>query len=128
MSKKKMWVQVILQCRCPQCHEGLLFNHKNPYDLSQKILDMKTNCEVCGQKTELETGFWFGTGYVSYGLSIGVVVINMLLFTGIVGWQGDFIYIYFLVYNALVLTLLMPLLMRYSRMIWLSAFVSYIKK
>ena len=29
---------------------------------------MYENCPVCSQKYDLEPGFWYGTGYVSYGL------------------------------------------------------------
>ena len=36
-------------------------------------MDMNKECPVCGQPTEIEVGFYYGTGYVSYVLSILIV-------------------------------------------------------
>ncbi|MFA9206393.1 MAG: hypothetical protein ACEQR6_06930, partial [Burkholderiaceae bacterium] len=51
--------------RCPRCREGKLFVSSNPYHLSS-ITTMNEKCPVCGQPTEIELGFYYGTGYVSY--------------------------------------------------------------
>ncbi len=42
---------------------------------------MYERCPKCGQLIELETGFWFGTGYVSYALAIILSGINFVFFS-----------------------------------------------
>jgi hypothetical protein len=112
-------------CRCPHCRQENLFHHSNPYDLSKKILDMKANCTTCGQRTELETGFWWGTGYISYGLAVIISFINVLWFSPIFGWETIYSVWGFLLANALVLMISMPWLVRFSRVFYLSFFVRY---
>ena len=58
--------------RCPRCRQGEMFKNKNPYGKFSinYVLDMHRSCSVCGQLFELETGFYYGTGYVSYGLTV----------------------------------------------------------
>jgi len=114
-------------CRCPHCRQENLFNHSNPYDLSKKILDMKTECSTCGQITELETGFWWGTGYVSYGLAVIISLLNVVWFSPIFGWDTIYSVWGYLFANAFVLMLSMPWLVRFSRVFYLSFFVSYDK-
>src|SRR3989337_3923605 len=53
----------VLTCRCPRCREGKLF--QNPLSISlKKNLQMNKVCPVCGQPTEIEIGFYYGTSYV----------------------------------------------------------------
>ena len=59
--------------KCPRCREGKLFTSSNPYDLSN-ITKMNDHCPVCGQQTEIEVGFYYGTGYVSYALTVAYFV------------------------------------------------------
>ena len=42
---------------------------------SNKMVD---NCQVCGQRTQFEPGFYFGTGYVSYALTVGFSIITFV--------------------------------------------------
>ena len=51
-----------LSNRCPRCREGKLFVKSNPYDFSN-ITTMNEHCPVCGQPTEIEVGFYYGTGF-----------------------------------------------------------------
>ena len=39
---------------------------------------MNKNCLVCGQATEIEVGFYYGTGYVSYVLSIVICALSLI--------------------------------------------------
>jgi hypothetical protein len=48
---------------------------------------MPENCPVCEQKFDLQTGFYFGTGYVSYGLTIFISLIT-LCFMVVCRWHG----------------------------------------
>lgn len=89
---------------------------------------MHSHCPVCGQPTEIEVGFYYGTGYVSYALTIAISVATFLawwIFIGL-GIYDNRVF-WWLGLNATLLILLQPLLMRLSRSIWISWFVSYDK-
>lgn len=87
---------------------------------------MHEHCPVCRQKFELETGFWFGTGYVSYALSVALSVFNLVWYWVIFGisWQDNSVFIW-LVVNGLILLICQPWLMRFSRVLYLYFFVHY---
>ena len=87
---------------------------------------MPENCPVCGQKFDLQTGFYFGTGYVSYGLTIIISFITLILwwFTIGMGIKDNRIW-YWLLSNAAFLVLLQPYLQRLARSIWIAIFVKY---
>lgn len=87
---------------------------------------MHERCPVCGQKTELELGFWYGTGYVSYALMVAFSVFNFLWYWLFFGFSLDDNSIYiWLGVNATILLLSQPLAMRLSRTIYLYFFVRY---
>ena len=114
--------------RCPRCRRGHMFKNSNAYkkiNLSY-ILDMPETCPECGQWYDLEQGFWYGTGYVSYALAVAVSVatfIAWLVFFG-VSTEDNRVF-YWLALNGLLLVFLQPWLMRLSRVIYLYFFVSY---
>ena len=84
---------------------------------------MKPNCTVCGQRTELEPGFYHGTGYVSYALTVGYSIITFVVWilTTHIG-IGDKRTFWWLILNVVSLILLQPWVMRISRVLWLSWF------
>jgi hypothetical protein len=87
---------------------------------------MYDQCEVCGQEFDLEPGFYYGTGYVSYGLSIAFCVATFIAWWVLIGFSfGDNRFFWWVGINAALLIALQPLLMRLSRAIWLSFFVKY---
>lgn len=87
---------------------------------------MPTQCEVCGQPMEIEVGFYYGTGYVSYALTVAISVAVFVAYWVLVGISiNDNSLFYYLGINALVLVLSMPYIMRLSRSIWLSFFVKF---
>jgi hypothetical protein len=87
---------------------------------------MNEKCPVCGQPTEIEVGFYYGTAYVSYALTIAFSVATFVAWWVLIGmslddnrffgWMGT---------NAVLMILMQPLFMRLSRSIWLSWFVAY---
>lgn len=115
------YIKNILSQKCPRCYQGKMFTHKW-YQLKY-MGNMVQKCEVCGQRTELETGFYYGTGYVSYALSVAVsvttFVASWVLFD--VGFSNNNIY-WWLGINTVLLILLQPVFMRLSRVLWLSWF------
>ena len=114
--------------RCPRCRRGDMFKNKNAYKKFglNYMLDMHTHCPECGQKFELETGFWYGTGYVSYGLTVVISMITFLLWWLIIGISlRDDRLTYYLIFNAILVIVLQPWLMRFSRVLYLYLFVKY---
>lgn len=110
---------------CPRCREGKIFEHPLSFKFNN-ILKMKKSCDVCGQPTEIEVGFYYGTGYVSYGLAVALSVASAIVWWIIIGFSlNDNRFIYWLIFNAIILILLQPWLMRLSRSLWLSWFVRY---
>lgn len=118
----------ILMMRCPRCRRGPMFKDSNAYrKLSLKhIFDMHDNCPVCNQKYDMEPGFWYGTGYVSYALAVAVSVASFIAWWVFVGISvDDNRVLWWLLANAIILTILQPWLMRLSRVIYIRFFVSY---
>ena len=87
---------------------------------------MPEHCEVCGQKFELETGFYFGTGFVSYGLSVFILMMIFLLWGLTLGLSVyDNSIIECLVTGIVILVVSQPVLQRLARSIWIYFFVKY---
>lgn len=127
MRKNILWST--LNNRCPRCREGKLFVTKNPFDFS-RMIKMNDNCPVCGQPTEIEVGFYVGTGYVSYALTVAYFVAMFVAWKVLIGmtWeQDDNRMFYWLGTTVVLLIILQPLFMRLSRSIWIAMFVSYNK-
>lgn len=86
---------------------------------------MNKNCPVCGQMTELEVGFYYGTSYVSYAMTVAISVATFVAWWVLIGISTEMHLFYWLGVNALVLFLLQPWLMRLSRSLWISWFVKF---
>lgn len=117
------FVKDVISLKCPRCHEGQLFTHKW-YNFG-KSNKMVSHCSVCGQRTELEPGFYHGTGYVSYALTVGFSIVTFVIWELATGYTFKNKEIFWwLPLNITALLLLQPWLMRLSRVIWLAAFLS----
>ncbi|MBO72117.1 MAG: DUF983 domain-containing protein [Flavobacteriales bacterium] len=112
----------IFTCSCPRCRQGKVFTYKNPYH--RRFTKIEKKCSKCNLVYEMEQGFWYGAMYISYAfgvlLSIPVVVIlsyttelEIFQITGVI---------------FLLLFLLMPILFRYSRIVFLHIFIPYDKQ
>jgi len=89
---------------------------------------MNEKCPVCNQPTEIEVGFYYGTGYVSYGLTVALSVATFVAWKVLIGLSFDIDdnrIFYWLGTNIVVLVVLQPLIMRLSRSLWLGWFVPY---
>ena len=123
--KKRSYLISTLSCRCPRCREGKLFKNKISISL-KKNMAMPVLCPVCGQPTEKEPGFYYGTGYVSYALGVAISVATFVAWFVLIGMSvNDNRFFYWLITNAVILVVLQPWLMRISRSIWISWFVKY---
>lgn len=110
-----------LQCKCPQCREGKMF--ENPM-YHPKFMKMKADCEVCGLHFEIEPGFFWGAMYVSYALTVGIAIFLSVLTYYLLNDPEMYVYMTILAVVYLILT---PLLFRYGRvvMIWVFSPVKY---
>jgi hypothetical protein len=102
-----------------------MFINKSIFPLKE-MMQMPKNCPVCGQKMELEIGFYYGTGYVSYGLSVAIAVFNIVWYAVLVGfsWKDNSVW-WYLGITVGMLLLLQPWMMRLSRVLYLYMFVKY---
>lgn len=119
------YLRTVFGCRCPRCREGRLFEHNTSISL-KKNMKMNEVCPVCGQQTEIEVGFYYGTGYVSYAMALIFSGITFVLWLLTIGFSfSDSRFLYWIIFNAIVLIALQPWLMRVARSLWLSWFVKY---
>jgi uncharacterized protein (DUF983 family) len=125
MAQKTNLIRGIAGMKCPNCRKGNMFTNKSIFPLST-MLKMPEHCPVCGQKMEIEIGFYYGTGYVSYGISVAIAVFNIIWFALFVGfsWKDNSMFWYLGITIAMLL-LLQPIIMRYSRVLYLYMFVKY---
>ncbi len=115
----------LLNCKCPRCRRGDMYAHGVSYNL-KKFMKMNETCPVCGQVFDIEVGFYYGTSYVSYGITIVFSVITFILWWLIIGISvDDNRVIYWLIVNGIVIMALQPFFMRLARTVWLSFFVHY---
>ena len=128
MSEKKVsrgYFSSTLSCRCPRCRDGKLFRSSTSVSM-KKNLEMNKECPVCGQPTEIEVGFYYGTSYVSYAMGVALSIASLIAWWVIIGLStNDNRFFFWLGFNALLLVALQPWLMRLSRSIWISWFVKY---
>lgn len=114
-----------LGCYCPRCRQGKLFHHPLGINLKKNMM-MHKECTVCGQATEIEVGFYYGTSYVSYVLTVAISVASLIAWWFIIGLSTtDNRFFYWLGFNAVLLLALQPWLMRVSRSLWISWFVKF---
>lgn len=123
--KKPNLMGSILQNRCPACRKGKIFTSDSAYHLKH-FTEMNDHCPVCGEDLQREIGFYYGTGYVSYALTVAFSVATFVAWWVIIGFSlYDNRMFWWLGINAVLLVLLQPPIMRISRTIWLAFFVRY---
>jgi len=114
----------IVRNRCPRCREGQIFRTKNPY---RATTAMHPQCPRCGEDFQREPGFYFGAAYVSYALTVALwVAVLVALYTfDALDWItfGFFSHVgTFLATGITTLVLLLPVIYRLSRSIWIAMF------
>ena len=110
----------ILGQKCPKCREGHLFSHA-PYNI-KKFTEMNEKCSYCGQKFRFEPSFYDGAMYVSYALQVALFVTVLVAFQ-IVYPQARVMARFSTVASLAIL--LIPMIYRLSRTIWIHFFVKY---
>lgn len=124
-TEKRPSVFNVFKCKCPRCRRGDMFENKNPYAL-KTTMKMNKECPVCGQPFNLEVGFYYGSSYVSYTVSIVLSVASFVAWWVLIGFSlQDNRFFYWLTFNAVFLIAAQPYLMRFARTGWLLFFVRY---
>jgi uncharacterized protein (DUF983 family) len=119
------YLATILECRCPRCREGKLFKYPMTFRF-RRNMEMNERCPLCTQLTDIEVGFYYGTGYVSYLIALLITGISFLLWFLVVGFSfQDTRFFWWIGLNSVLLIVLQPWLMRFSRSLWISFFVKY---
>jgi uncharacterized protein (DUF983 family) len=95
----------VLKQRCPNCLEGKVFSG---------MLKMFDTCPACGFVYEREPGYFTGAMYISYGIAVFTLIptVIILYFLALpTVWSFSIV--------ALQLVVTSPLIVRYSRILWL---------
>jgi uncharacterized protein (DUF983 family) len=125
VTQKPALLPAILHNKCPRCRRGDIYQHNHPYKL-KSFMKMNDNCPVCGQSFDMEVGFYYGTSYVSYGLSLMICGATFVAWWMLIGFSlQDNRFFWWMGVNAVILVALQPWLMRIARTIWLAIFVHY---
>jgi len=118
------YLSAILGNKCSRCRTGNMFIKKSAY--SKGFMKMHKRCPACTQRTEIEVGFFYGSGYVSYALTVAFSVATFIAWWVLIGFSVDDSRIFWwLGTNAALLLILQPWIMRLARTIWHSFFVKY---
>ncbi|MCX7546609.1 DUF983 domain-containing protein [Xanthomarina sp. F1114] len=120
MIKKGNKLYSIFTGTCPKCHQESMYSNKNPYVLKD-VLKIKDHCSKCETKYRLEPSFFFGSMYVSYGVGIAFAVAAFVISFFFLGSSLTTAFI------AIVATLVVfaPIIMRWSRNIWINLFMHF---
>ena len=111
--QKRSLSSAILNGKCPRCRNGNIF--KRPLHAVLGFSSMHTTCPHCGQKYEVEPGFFFGAMYLSYAFSVALVVaVGVALFV----FNVKTVWIY-LIAVTISMLILLPWSFRYSRILFL---------
>lgn len=107
----------IVASKCPRCRQGEVFTH-SAFNL-RKFDHMYKNCPVCDLYYETELGLFWGSMYISYGFSVGIIVVVGILLYYLANDPPTWVYLS--VVAAIVLSTT-PLLFRYARILMLYFF------
>jgi uncharacterized protein (DUF983 family) len=110
----------IVTGKCPVCHTGKMYEIANSYKLST-TLKMHERCAHCNTKFKIEPSFFYGAMYVSYPVGIIFAAIAFVISYYLIelGRLKSFIVI------ALFLLILLPVILRLSRNIWINFFFKF---
>ena len=103
---RRLWA--ILRQRCPRCLTGKVF---------RGLVAMHETCPACGHRFEREQGYFLGAMYASYFMAVPAVGLLTWAFSAWVvpGWRLEWATLL----AAPVFLALVPLIFRYSRVIWM---------
>ena len=112
-------LQALTAARCPRCRQGKIF--AAPWWQVTKFSRMHEHCPHCGLRYEVEPGFFFGAMFISYAVSVGIMIsIGALSF--VVFNDPDNIWLYYIIPITLASLVAVPFNFRISRLVMLYLF------
>ena len=112
-------LQALTAARCPRCRQGKIF--AAPWWQVTKFSRMHEHCPHCGLRYEVEPGFFFGAMFISYAVSVGIMIsIGALSF--VVFNDPDNIWLYYIIPITLASLAAVPFNFRISRLVMLYLF------
>ena len=105
---------------CPVCQEESMYRETNPYKISG-LFDMHERCSNCGTKYKMEPSFFFGAMYVSYAVGIAFAAAAFV----IAYWLLNLSLLNTFIAIVITLVIFLPVIVRWSRNIWVNFFFSY---
>lgn len=123
MPLKDTKIYSILTGTCPVCHTGTMYVNKNPYVYSE-TLKMHEHCPHCNVKFKIEPSFFYGAMYVSYAVGVAIAIAVFIITYFFLGMNR---LPTFLVITGTLIVLL-PVILRLSRNIWINFFFTYDKR
>lgn len=108
----------ILNHKCPRCRTGDIFKYSF-FEKPTKFTATHKNCPVCDVQYEREPGFFFGAMYISYALTMAVLLGSAFI---LYNFFGDPELIVYIITVPTAVILLLPLIFRYSRTLFLYGF------
>lgn len=116
MASERSILSAMLRHKCPECKKGDVFCQKGIFPLSS-LLRMHKQCPECGAKLIGETNNGPGINFV---LTTLLLFLNALWYAPVFGLSYlDNSIFYFLGTSVLIVLLLQPYLLRWSRIIYL---------
>jgi uncharacterized protein (DUF983 family) len=115
-------INSILSGSCPVCQNESMYTVPNPYKVTS-TLTMEARCSHCNTKYKIEPSFFFGAMYVSYPVGIFFGSISFFITFYLLNLPFMTSYIILII----VMLLLLPIILRISRNIWINIFMKYDK-
>lgn len=112
----------ILTGTCPVCQNESMYSERNLYKISS-TLKIKERCGHCTTRYKIEPSFFFGAMYVSYPVGLIFAGITLALSYLVLGLTLRTTYAIIVV----VMLLMLPVILRISRNIWINIFMKYHK-
>ena len=120
MLKKGSKLYSILTGTCPKCMNESMYVDKNLLHIGS-ILKMNEKCSHCGLKYQIEPSFFYGAMYVSYGLNVAIGIATFII--SYLFFKTDILTSFIIIIISLILSF--PIVLRWSRNIYINMFVSY---
>ena len=120
MLKKGSKLYSILTGTCPRCQKESMYVDQNLLHITNCI-KMNENCSHCGLKYQIEPSFFYGAMYVSYGLNVVVGIVAFIIASVI--FKMELKWAFISIIGSLIV--FFPIVMRFSRSIYINMFVSY---
>lgn len=116
MSEKTSKLYAIVHAKCPHCRRGDVFTG-SMYGLN--IQRTKEVCAHCGQRIEIEPGYFYAAMYVSYAMNVIEMLLVSFLIYLLIGPLEDSTFWMYLIVIFAGCFMLSPFNYRYSRIILL---------